>query len=164
MKPTIPTLLLTSASVSTGAQFSTARLSMDSFGSIRVGMTIERAKDLVGTEATEQFFAEDCGFLMVHRQGVQFMIQHGRVSRIDVIDAQHSTMSGLRIGDTEGRAHQLYGRRLQVKPHAYDDNGHYLVVRSEDKKRALLLETDGTLVRKMRAGLVSSVKLIEGCS
>jgi hypothetical protein len=61
---------------------------------------------------------------MVRSEGVQFMIQNGKVSRIAVIDAQHPTLSGLRVGDTERRAHQLYERRLEVKQHSYDDNDH----------------------------------------
>ena len=165
MKPTLLNLLLlTGASIFAAAQFPTARLSMDSFGPIHVVMTLEQARDITGEDASEQFFQRDCGFLMVHRDGVQFMVQNGKVSRIDVIDAQHPTLSGLRVGDSEGRAHQVYEHRLEVKRHAYDDNGHYLVLRSEDKKRALLLETDGKFIRKMRAGLVSAVELIEGCS
>jgi hypothetical protein len=149
MKPTLLNLvLLTGASISAAAQLPTACLSMDSFGPIHVGMTLERTRDITGPAATEQLLQNDCGFLMLHRDGVQFMIRNGKVSRIDVIDAQHPTLSGLRVGDSEGRAHHVYERRLEVKRHAYDDNGHHLVLRSEDKKRAVLLETDGKLIRK----------------
>ena len=41
--------------------------------------------------------------------------------------------------------------------------GHYLTVRTRDKKFAIVFETDGARVTEIRAGGVPSVEYVEGC-
>jgi hypothetical protein len=158
-------LLLGSASASGAGAFETARLSMDSLGPVRVGMTIEEARAAAGVEMVLDGTSDGgCALLRVVKdRGIQFMVEKGRLTRIDITDAHHPTLSGILIGDTEEHARQVYGGRLEVTRHKYDQDGHYLTLRSRDRRQALVLETDGKHIARMRAGLVPSVEYVEGC-
>lgn len=152
--------------------FDRARLMIDSFGPVRIGMTVPQARRAAGVEMklTDLEPGSDCRYLRPKdTKEIAFMIRGGKVSRIDVIDSRstktiHKTLSGIGFGDTEERAQQAYGGRLEVTQHKYVDQGHYLTLWSRDKRRALLFETDGKIVTGMRSGLPSSVRLVEGCS
>ena len=95
--------------------------------------------------------------------GVQLMIENGKVTRIDITDALHQTVLGIRVGDTEAQAQTAYGGTLEIRPHKYDEYGHYLIMRSQDRKSAIAFETDGKRIVKMRAGVLPSVEYVEGC-
>jgi hypothetical protein len=92
------------------------------------------------------------------------MFEGGKLTRVDIKDAHHKTISGLRIGATEAAAKKIYGDQLRVSPHKYVKGGHYLTLISEDKKFALVIETDGNYVTAMRAGRLQSAQYVEGCS
>jgi hypothetical protein len=164
---TIGVLILAGTSLSSAGGFENARLSLESFGPVRVGMTIAEPQRAAGVETQlddSRFASENCSFLrVVLDPNVQFMIEDGKVSRIDITDAHHKTVEGVGIGDTEARAQSVYGGKLEVEPHKYLDNGHYLILRSQNKKSALLFETDGKRITSMRAGVVPSVEYVEGC-
>jgi hypothetical protein len=57
----------------------------------------------------------------------------------------------------------MYGPRLEVTPHKYVDGGHYLTVRSSDRRYAMVMETDGSKVVFIRSGLVPAAEYVEGC-
>ena len=92
------------------------------------------------------------------------MIERGRVTRIEITDAHHRTLSGVRVGDTESDAQAAYGKQLEVTPHKYQGNWHYLTLRLLDRRYALVMETDGKRITRMRTGIVPSVEYVEGCS
>jgi hypothetical protein len=52
---------------------------------------------------------------------------------------------------------------LEISPHDYADDGHYLTLYTADKKYAILFEEFGGRVQEVRAGLASSVEYVEGC-
>ena len=64
---------------------------------------------------------------------------------------------------TEAQVGALYGARLAVEPHHYDADGHYLVVFSEDRSHALVLESDGETVDPAHAGEAQAAQYVEGC-
>ena len=92
------------------------------------------------------------------------MVEHNRVVRVETKDRRFRTASGVRVGDSEERARKVYGKRLEINRHKYDEDGHYYIVRSADRRRALVMETDGKTVVSIRAGLVPAVEYVEGCS
>jgi hypothetical protein len=51
-----------------------------------------------------------------------------------------------------------------VTPHKYDERGHYMIVRSRDRRHALVMETDGQKVVQIRSGLVPAAEYVEDCS
>jgi hypothetical protein len=64
------------------------------------------------------------------------MVEDDRVVRVETKDRRFRTAGGVRIGDSEERARKVYGKRLEISGHKYDDHGHYFIVRSADRRRA----------------------------
>lgn len=95
------------------------------------------------------------------------MVIEGNIARVDVGDSSDiPTDAGAHVGDTEARVKSLYGARLTVSNHKYED-GHYLTVRSAtaaDTLHLLVFETAQGKVTRMRAGAKPGVEYVEGCS
>jgi len=91
------------------------------------------------------------------------MLMREKVVRIDVGKPAFRTISGARVGETEESVVKLYAGRAEVSGHQYDENGHYVTLRSADGKSALVFETDGKVVRSFRVGRAPEVFLVEGC-
>jgi len=154
------------AATTASAQFGMARLTLDGFGPVRIGMTEAEAREAVSdlTIGTDRETDPACYFLnSPGDRSVSFMIERGRVVRIDIDDPHHWTLSGVHIGTTEAEAQAVYRGRLRVQPHKYDRTGHYLILTSSDGKSALVLETDGKRVTSMRAGAKPAVEYVERC-
>jgi hypothetical protein len=125
------------------------RLTLNGLGPLRIGMTLKEV--------------EDAGFRVKEQKHVWLMFENGRVVRVEVHGGRTTTFRGVRVGDTEKQVRKIYGARLIVEPHKYDDNGHYLVVFSTNRKQALVMETDGKVVTEFRAGLAEPAQYVEGC-
>ena len=97
--------------------------------------------------------------------GVGYVIDRGVLARTDTRDRRWATVRGLRVGDTEAQARQMYGKRLVIGAHPYFERGHRLAVYSADRKFALVMESDdsGRIVT-LRGGQVPAVEALEGCS
>jgi hypothetical protein len=50
-----------------------------------------------------------------------------------------------------------------IEPNRYDPAGHYVIFKSPDGKRALILEEVGGKITDVRGGLEPSVEYVEGC-
>lgn len=143
-------------------------LRADGIGPVRVGMTVDEAQRAAGgLDRTAGL--EACDYVRPKNgpAGVSFMVENGRIARVDVGDsAAVSTGAGTRLGDTEERVRAAYpGARAQ--PHKYDDRGHYLIVipaAPSDTLHRIVFETDGRVVTTMRGGLYPAVEYVEGCS
>ena len=92
---------------------------------------------------------------------VRFMVEKGVITRADV-DQEIANTSGFRVGDTEYQVRQQHPA-VKVTPHAQVKGGHVLTVQGEGKT-ALVMESDGTRITRIRAGLEPSVSSLEGCS
>jgi hypothetical protein len=90
-----------------------------------------------------------CDFAFVRGvEGLAFMIEAGRIVRIDVRRSDVRTNEGAGFGDAEARISELYAGRVRVSPHPYTD-GHNLTVLPRDSSHArfrLVFETDGRRV------------------
>jgi len=96
-----------------------------------------------------------------------FMVENGRVERVDIDSTGARTERGAEVGMTEADIRRLYADSLVVQPHKYDETGHYLIyVPSEpaDSLFRVVFETDGQRVLRFRAGLRPAVEYVEGCS
>lgn len=141
------------------------RVTAERIGPVEFGMTAEQFAAL-GGRAEIPADREYCvyGQLPSAPAPMLFMIENGRVARVDIDSATTATTEGARVGDTEARIQELYEGRVTVQPHKYT-SGHYLFVpASNDSTRALVFETDGTRVVRYRAGLIPQVQYVEGCS
>ena len=138
------------------------------FGPIRVGATVAAASKSAGEplhEANDKPSGGDtCHHVrLASTPSILFMVEEGRITRVETDDPSFQTASGARMGDSEERVKAIYGRRLEIEEHKYDENGHNLIVRSQDRRYALVMETDGKQVVYIRAGLVPSAEYVEGC-
>lgn len=92
------------------------------------------------------------------------MILDGRVARVDVDDKTTQTAEGIRNGDSETHALQVYGKRLKIAPSAYAGReAHYLTVNSPNGKYGIRFETDSGKIIRYYAGTAEAIQYIEGC-
>jgi hypothetical protein len=132
------------------------------------GQTVKEAEKALGAPLVAPPAQQDrrCQVRTSSAQpGVQYVVDNGVITRIDTRDKRWATIRGLRVGDSEARARQLYGKRLQVSPHPYFERGHRLSVVSADRKFALVMESDdaGRIIT-LRGGRLPMVESLEGCS
>jgi len=132
------------------------------------GQTVKEAEKALGAPLVAPPAQQDrrCQVRTSSAQpGVQYVVDNGVITRIDTRDKRWATMRGLRVGDSEARARQLYGKRLQVSPHPYFERGHRLSVVSADRKFALVMESDAAgRIITLRGGRLPMVESLEGCS
>lgn len=149
-----------------------SKVFINGIGPIRVGMTVNQATQAAGTKLVQTPSGGEengCLYFQPQRQpkGVSFMVINNRIARIDIRENQRiTTAKGAKIGDSETRIKSLYPRQIEVTPHKYVQNGHYLTFVPKDnvdKNYRLLFETDGTRVTRYRSGKLPEVEFVEGC-
>ena len=153
-------------SVASPQKFADSRLTYAGLGSLRIDMTLRDAERAGFKIVVDEQFSEInvCGLARVSGyDNVQLLFEENRIARIEIHDRKFSTFSGAKVGDTENDIRRIYGARVKVEPHKYDPNGHYMIVSSNDKKYALVFETDGKTVTDLRAGRVPAVHYVEHC-
>ncbi len=98
--------------------------------------------------------------------GVSFMIDSGRVMRVDVDSGRVLTAAGVGVGTTVDALQAAYGARLQVQPHKYnyEEGWQTMTVWEPDSTAALVFEVDRKQVQSYRAGLRPQVLFVERCS
>ena len=159
------TLALACAGIATAA--GSWCLGLTSLGPIQAGMTVEevlRLADFPGLERRQP--NGDCWYLNYHGNRADFdlMIMGGRVVRIEIAgDSALHTFSGARIGSTEDELRELYGDRLDVQPHKYEEQGRTITFRSADGRHGLRFETSAGKVRAMQAGPWEHLNYVERC-
>jgi len=94
---------------------------------------------------------------------VSFMIENGRLARIDVDSAGTPTVQGIQVGDSEQHALEVYGPNLRVENHKYIPEGHYLTIRSKDNRYGIRFETDNGKIRTFYAGRFEAIQYVERC-
>lgn len=149
-----------------------SKVYINGIGSVRVGMTIAEASKAAGIRLRKNGYEPNASCFYVTPQGepkgIGFMVETGRISRVDVWESKSiTTLKGAKIGDTEARIKALYPGQIQVTPHKYVPNGHYLTFvpkDAEDKNYRVVFETDGKRVTRFRAGQIPAVEYVEGCA
>ena len=146
-------------------------LGFGALGPIRAGMKVEdvlRLADFSGMERRQA--AESCWYLSygadqkVAAPAFRLMILDGRVARIEITGASTlHTFSGARLGSTEDDLKLLYGGRLDVQPHKYDEHGHTISFRSADGASGLRFETSAGKVTAIQSGSWDQLHFVEGC-
>jgi len=99
--------------------------------------------------------------------GVRFMVEQGKIVRVDVDSSGVRTAAGAEVGMSEVDVRGRYPVGLRVQPHKYDPKGRYLVLQGmqpADSARRLIFETDGQRVVRYRAGITPAVQYVEGCA
>lgn len=95
-----------------------------------------------------------------------FMLTEGRIARVDIWKRGISTVSGIRVGDSERSVRRRFAGRLRVTPHEYTSGWYLEFVPKDrvDRTRRVIFETKNGRVSYIRAGRLPEVRYIEGCA
>ena len=144
-------------------------ISLDGVGPVRFGMALAAAQGALGDSLIVVPRGGECGFTVPRGApaGVRFMVEQGKVVRVDVDSSGVRTAAGAEVGMAEADVRSRYPVGLRVQQHKYDPKGRYLVVQGTepaDSARRLIFETDGQRVVRYRAGITPAVEYVEGCA
>src|SRR4051812_30306454 len=157
-------------------------LRFDGIGPVKIGMTLSDLKHALREDPAESDYLGSCYVHSKRHPHVQFMMEDGVVTRIDVNDKTIPSIQGFRIGDLEARLRKSAGSRAEVERHHYFERGHYVTINSSEGRFAMRFETScdekstdpGSsdekfvctkphYVTSFYAGRPESVQYIEGC-
>lgn len=148
------------------------KISPDGYGLVQIGMTIGDAYRALGIR---QFEVDDLSGHSVNfstcftvapikkKLGLDFMVENGKITRIDVHSDSITTASGLGIGSTDQDLRRIYGESIIIRGHKYVENGKYYIVRKKYTENEILFEVIDGKVSQYRVGAPSSVELVERC-
>jgi len=160
----IITLVLCSTIVE--AENSGKVLTFKGYKNIEIGMNIKNVAKATGLKFSYDSPPEknECTYAYTQSlSGLYLMLVNGVVARIDVDKGDYSTLEGAKLGDSEEKIKKLYPR-TEVEGQKYVPEGHYLIVRSPDKSRAIVFDTDGKKVTAFRVGRMPEIEYVEGCN
>jgi hypothetical protein len=144
------------------------RLRIDGIGPVKIGMTIAQLNATLHERFGMPEDESDRGCFYLEPKahpGVSFMMENGKLVRVDVGMRGIETRSGIQVGDSENRTHRVYGSSLTVETRAYlDEPDHFLTIKSKDGRYALRFETAHRKIESFYAGTAQAVSYIEGCS
>ena len=94
-------------------------LTTKGYGPVKAGMTIAEAQSLLNFKLntfenrpidTECDYVSETGR---YEEGVNYMIQEGKITRIDVSDSAITTKSGAKVGDSTEKLKEIFGSHLE---------------------------------------------------
>ncbi len=144
------------------------RITTRGYGPIQAGQSLSEAARLMGTRLRtyeNRPLEPECDHLYAEKgyEGISLMVQNGKLTRIEVSSPSVSTLSGIKVGDTTTRLKQVYGNRLKIEQHKYDDAGFYYYVWEQSERYGVKFEIAGDKVSEIYSG-DTSIQLVEGCS
>jgi len=143
------------------------QLTPNGYGPVRIGMTHAQAVHALGAPLEGEEISEGCAEMGAPGlEGINFMFQNGRLTRISVWDPNGAmTPRGIGIGATEAEVRQAYGSGLDIAPHFYSGPpAKYLTFWLRPGRSGVRFETDdeGSVVA-IHAG-TDSIEYVEGCA
>ena len=144
-------------------------LKVDSFGPVTVGMTPNEASIKLGIPLAlagpPDEDTSECHYVYPNGKfdEVGFMVEGGRITRIDIYSKAIATSGGIRIGNDEDQVKKFFTGKVKEEIHPYiGKDGKYLIVELKPPY-AFVFETDRGRITAVRGGELASVKYIEGC-
>src|SRR5579864_3007588 len=135
----------------------------DGVGSAKIAMTLAQLSAVLHEKFSMPSEKSDQGCFYVSPRGrrhISFMIEDGRLVRVDVDAPGISTSSGIQVGDSEAHAREVYGSKIEVTDHKYIDTGHYLTARSADGRYGVRFETDKGKITMFYAGTYDAIQYV----
>jgi hypothetical protein len=141
-------------------------LRFDGIGPVKIGMSLSQLNTALQEKFAMPKARDDQGCFVVtssRQPHVSFMLEDGKVTRIDVDSGGIPTDKGIQVGNSEKEVLKVYGTVVKIEPHAYtvDESGHYLTIRNGNL--GLRFETSKGKIDSFYAGQFASVQYIEGC-
>ena len=137
-------------------------LSPEGYGPVRFGMKVEEVELALKQRTTEPYIAAGCDYVEFKKYpGLRFMVEDGVVTRADArgnIRNSAKVLVGMNLAKVRAMPPSV-----KVEPHKYDDEGHYLILDTNDGRAAIVLEESKGKVIAVRAGMKPAVKYVEGC-
>ncbi len=170
------TWLLLSTAVSFNAASAAApeslikyELRVDGFGPVRVGMSPSEASKKLGIPLNLGRPPDEndrsCHYVFPEGkfEDIGFMVQNGRITRIDIYSNKINASHKIRIGSNESQVKKAYLGKIRESIHPYiGKDGKYLTVEVKPGY-AFVFETDRGRITTLRAGTREAVQYIEGC-
>jgi len=138
----------------------------DGVGQLAIGMTLSQVNKTLREKFTLPADKDNqpCFYVKTKRhQHIAFMIEDGRLTRMDVDAPGIFTVKHIQVGDSEARAMRAHGQKLKVEPQHFIDGGHYLTIRSSNGRFGVRFETEKGKITNYYAGEFTSVQYEEGC-
>jgi hypothetical protein len=138
----------------------------DGVGPLTIGMTLLQVNKTLHEKFTmpEDKADQPCFYVKTtEHPHIAFMIEDGRITRVDVDAPGIFTVKPILVGDCEATAIRAYGQRMEVGPHKYIDDGHYLTIRSSNGRYGIRFETEEGKILSYYAGEFTAVQYVEGC-
>lgn len=150
------------------------KLSFQGLGPLYVGMPESRIAALLSDELEDRDgSSEGCRAWRFATAGVSsplagltLGVKQGRLVRIEIDTPEWQTVSGARVRMPEAALRGLYGKRLREEIHPVDATGRLLVLPGREagvQHLALVFESDGDQITRMRAGLLKELALVDEC-
>ena len=147
------------------------------FGAVRVGMDLIQASKVMKVKLVEMPNSrlDNCAYAAPAKgyPNLSFMVIDGKIVRAELSDFYGSRQmpsdlmsdKGIRLGDSESKVRQAYGRSLLQNQHEYGDVGDYTLTywTSLKKTAGVLYETFNGKVTSIHGG-DSSIDFLEGCA
>ena len=137
----------------------------DGVGPAKVGMTLPQLNVALHEKFAlpEEKGNQGCFYVHPSRHShIAFMIEDGRLARVDIDAPGISTMTAFKLGDSELHAREVYGTKLRIESQKYTDEGHYLTVHSSNGQYGMRFETEKGKIQRFYAGRFAAVQYVEG--
>jgi hypothetical protein len=142
------------------------RLADNRYGSLRIGMRLADIRiPLERPFRRTVYNREGTCFYVSPRSDpdLNLMIEHGVLTRIEVLKPGIKTSAGVAVGDPISSIKDAYGVLAVETPNAYDNEQPDFTVRSKDGRYATQFGTNAGIVTYIIAGRTKSVAYMEGC-
>jgi hypothetical protein len=138
-------------------------LSPEGYGAVKFGDKLAAAEKKLGQRAEPRNRESSCNFVTFKAYpGVRFMVEDGVVTRGDAKESKIQNSIGIPMGTSLAEVQRRFPT-ASIERHAYDPEGHYVIFKSHEGKRAVVFGEGGGKITDVRAGLEPSVEYIEGC-
>jgi hypothetical protein len=125
-------------------------------------MKVETAEAALKQRTTQSYSKTGCDYVEFKRYpGLRFMIEDGILTRADARkNIKNSANVGIGMSLTKVKG---LHPSIKIEPHKYDDEGHYLILKTDDGRAAIVSEESNGKVTDIRAGMEPAVEYVEGC-
>lgn len=140
----------------------------DGVGAAKIGMTLVQLNEALHEKFVmpQDKAAQGCFYVNPSKHPhIGFMIEEGKLVRVDVDAPELFTVQHVQVGDSEAKVVRAYGHRLKASANPYvpPKIGHYLTVLSNDGRCGIRFEMENGKVRTYYAGTDEAIQYVEGC-